>query len=175
MPRLLDPAAPLGPVHVALLLASVLWVVALLPGAQPTAPGTPFRPCLNPAATTPTGSPLTEVACGGGPGAGGRLSGAPRLLFGLPLDLNEAGRVALDSLPGIGPRRAAAIVEERCVQPFEDLSGLERVPGIGPVTVNRLRGWAVAHSEPDCTGPPVEHQGGFGAEASGRLDPLAVS
>ena len=78
---------------------------------------------------------LVAVACDG-PGAA--LAGAPRLLFGLPLDLNRADAVALEALPGIGPGRAAAIVRARRVAPFCRVGELDRVPGLGTATRARL-------------------------------------
>jgi competence protein ComEA len=64
-------------------------------------------------------------------------SGAARLLFGLPLDLNRADPRDLEVLPGIGPARARAIVAAR---PFCRAADLARVPGIGPATLRRLAG-----------------------------------
>jgi competence protein ComEA len=59
-----------------------------------------------------------------------------------PLVVNVASdppeRLAL--LPGIGPRRAAAILEDRRRHgPITTLQDLERIPGIGPVTVEGIR------------------------------------
>ncbi len=71
-----------------------------------------------------------------------RLRGPALLLFGQPLDVNEIDARALEVLPGIGPSRAQAIVAARSAGPFGSLAELERVPGIGPVTVARLAGWA---------------------------------
>jgi competence protein ComEA len=68
----------------------------------------------------------------------------------LPLDLNGATAGDLESLPGIGPGRAQAIVRSRCEEKFHSLQTLERVRGIGPRTVDGLRGWAVAREVPDC-------------------------
>jgi hypothetical protein len=42
-------------------------------------------------------------------------------------------------LPGIGPRRAAAIDAHRRAFAIDDLDDLDAVPGIGPRTVERLR------------------------------------
>ena len=63
--------------------------------------------------------------------------GAARLLWGLPLDLNHEDARALEALPGIGPGRARAIVTSR---PFCAIAELDRVAGIGPVTLRRLAG-----------------------------------
>jgi competence protein ComEA len=64
-------------------------------------------------------------------------SGAARLLWGLPLDLNREDVRTLEVLPGIGPTRARAIAAAR---PFCHPSELRRIPGIGPVTLQRLAG-----------------------------------
>ncbi len=64
-------------------------------------------------------------------------TGAARLLWGLPLDLNREDERTLEVLPGIGPTRARAI---RAARPFCRVSELRRVRGIGPVTLSRLVG-----------------------------------
>ncbi len=75
------------------------------------------------------------------------MRGPARLLFGLRLDPNRADARALESLPGIGPVRAGAIVAERERRPFRDVSELRRVRGIGPVTLRRMRSWLAVESE----------------------------
>ncbi len=82
-----------------------------------------------------------------------RLRGPVRLLFGQTLDLNRASARSLEVLPGIGPRRAAAIVLERQTRRFDSVEGLSRVPGIGPRTVARLAGWVAV---PGQAGEPDE-------------------
>ncbi len=54
------------------------------------------------------------------------------------LNVNTATVAELDSLPGIGPSKAAAIVAARTRRPFRRLSDLLRVPGIGRATLERL-------------------------------------
>jgi competence protein ComEA len=57
-----------------------------------------------------------------------------------PLDANVATKAELESLPGIGPATAAAIVTERERNgPFLNVDDLERVPGIGPAKLDRIR------------------------------------
>lgn len=64
---------------------------------------------------------------------------ADPLVFGLPLDVNRAGVDALESLPGIGPSTAAAIVADREANGrFETVEALDRVRGVGPATVEKL-------------------------------------
>ena len=70
------------------------------------------------------------------------------LLRGPPADQSQPGRVnlnsasasALDALPGIGPARAASIVQYRAQHgPFQSLDELGRVPGMGAAAVARVR------------------------------------
>ena len=57
------------------------------------------------------------------------------------VDVNRAGVDELQTLPGIGPSRAANLLAYREVHgPFATLESLTGVPGIGPGTVARLRG-----------------------------------
>jgi competence protein ComEA len=68
------------------------------------------------------------------PAADGPTSGA-----GGPVDLNRASVEDLQTLPGIGPARAAAIVEHReTVGPFVVPGDLRGVPGIGEKTFQAL-------------------------------------
>jgi comEA protein len=60
-----------------------------------------------------------------------------------PVDINAATAEELIGLPGIGPVRAAAIVELRAARgSFASLDELLDVRGIGPVTLERIRGRA---------------------------------
>lgn len=57
-----------------------------------------------------------------------------------PVDINRADVGLLDTLPGVGPATAAAIVAERDRNgPFLGVDDLERVPGIGPAKLAGLR------------------------------------
>ena len=60
---------------------------------------------------------------------------AKRIAAG-PLDLNKASLEKLESLPGIGPETAKAIVKGR---PYESIEDLDKVKGIGPATIDKLR------------------------------------
>ena len=56
-----------------------------------------------------------------------------------PLDLNSASEAALQTLPGIGPAKARAIVAYREVHgPFASVHALAKVPGIGPALVAKV-------------------------------------
>lgn len=56
-----------------------------------------------------------------------------------PVNINSATLSELDRLPGIGPARAAAILQERETRgPFRSVEELSRVPGLGPSAIARL-------------------------------------
>lgn len=57
-----------------------------------------------------------------------------------PINVNTADAELLAELPGIGPSRAAAIIEERTSNgDFTDAQALTRVSGIGPATVENMQ------------------------------------
>jgi competence protein ComEA len=96
--------------------------------------------CASPAETAAFRGHTRLVACGAADSAR-PLRGPARRLFGLPLDPNRADAPTLETLPGIGPVRARAIVTERCRRAFETPDDLLRVRGIGPRTLARLSPW----------------------------------
>jgi len=66
------------------------------------------------------------------------------LVFGLPLNLNMASASALEAIPGVGPSRSAAIVQDREQNGFfEQVDDVVRVPGIGPGTLETIRPFVV--------------------------------
>ncbi len=59
---------------------------------------------------------------------------------GTPIDVNTAGVAELETLPGIGPATAAAIVEHREQHgPYATVDDLEAVQGIGPAKIEAIR------------------------------------
>lgn len=52
------------------------------------------------------------------------------------VNLNTASQAEIESLPGIGPALAKRIIEGR---PYRSLEDLDRVKGIGPKLLERLR------------------------------------
>lgn len=84
--------------------------------------------------------PRHWLGCRADPGPPRDLTDEERLLLGQPLDPNRAGARALAFVPGLSPRLARAVVEDRAVNgPFADVEGLDRVPGIGPQRLERAR------------------------------------
>ncbi|MFZ4720383.1 MAG: helix-hairpin-helix domain-containing protein [Ilumatobacteraceae bacterium] len=68
-------------------------------------------------------------------------TGAASTLPPGPVDLNRATADELDSLPGVGPATAAAIVAYREQHgPFSAVDDLAQVRGIGPAKLEALRG-----------------------------------
>ncbi len=59
---------------------------------------------------------------------------------GFLIDVNQAGWVEWMQLEGVGPALASRIVADRQVHgPFATIDDLQRVPGIGPATLDRFR------------------------------------
>ncbi len=75
-------------------------------------------------------------------------------LDGWTVDLNSASTVELALLPRVGPTLAGRIVASRGSDgPFRSVDDLERVTGIGPVTLQRLRRWACTAEAPAAAEP----------------------
>jgi competence protein ComEA len=72
-------------------------------------------------------SPISPAVGGGGASAG-------------PVDINTATAAELETLPGIGPKTADAIVEYREANgPFETIEDIMDVPGIGEGTFEKIK------------------------------------
>ncbi len=113
--------------------AALLWIALPEPASRPTK-------CSAPVERASQDGWTLIADCAPEPGEGSPIRGPARLLFGLSLDPNRASPAALETLPGIGPSRAAAIVESRIEAPFCRLADLDRVRGIGPRTLEKLTG-----------------------------------
>ncbi|MDQ1384887.1 MAG: competence protein ComEA [Actinomycetota bacterium] len=83
-------------------------------------------------APAPALDPATVSAA---PSGGGTEAAA-----GAPLNLNAATAEQLDTLPGVGPATAAAIIKDREAHgPFRSVDDLGRVRGIGDAKLEQLR------------------------------------
>ena len=62
------------------------------------------------------------------------------LAWAAPIDINSADAKTLESLNGIGPAKAEAIVDYRTKNgPFKTVDDLEKVSGIGKATLDKNR------------------------------------
>lgn len=55
------------------------------------------------------------------------------------VDINAASTLELTKLPGVGPALATRIAEYRDKRPFEKVEDLQRVRGIGPAKLEKMR------------------------------------
>jgi competence protein ComEA len=141
-----------GPQH----LATAAFALAVLLAARAFSPaGAAPAACPTPREQEAQDGQSAAASCRGAADAPS-LRGPARLLFGLRLDPNRADRASLEVLPGIGPARAEAIERERCQRPFARVAELDRVAGIGPRTVARLRPWLAVSTPPQARCPRVD-------------------
>ena len=106
----------------------------LFDGAQVHVP-LPQSPRAEAASTS--GALSTEAPSTGlsGQSSAGAAVASPTASSGGLINVNTASLASLETLPGIGPVKAAAIIAER---PFGTVEELERVPGIGPKTMEAI-------------------------------------
>lgn len=117
-----------------------------VPGLYALAPGSRVGDAVDAAGGAAEGADLStvnlarvlvdgeQVFVGGGDGDPGAAAAS-----GL-LNLNRADAAALEELPGIGPVLAQRIVEERASNgPFRSVDELDRVKGVGPAVLERVR------------------------------------
>lgn len=70
----------------------------------------------------------------------GSTDWAAKLLYGIPINVNQASAEDLTLLDGIGPVLAERIVEQReRAGPFESVEDLMDVKGIGPKKLKKIR------------------------------------
>ena len=85
------------------------------------------------------------------------------------VNINSASQSELDTLPGIGPSKAAAIVEYRNANgPFTTVNQLDNVPGIGPATLTNLIP-LVTVGDGSTTAPAGSSNGGGSSSNTGNL------
>ncbi len=74
---------------------------------------------------------------------------------GQKIDLNRAGVVELMRLPGVGQKRAQAIVAQRARQPFRKVEDVLAVKGLGPAWLAKVRGNVVVGGGGGASPAPV--------------------
>lgn len=97
------------------------WRLPTAPLAPPPAAAISAEPPRTPTSLSPTSTPAAaDIA--------------------IKININTATRVELELLPGIGPSLASRIIDERDrAGRFKSIDDLDRVRGIGPKTIQRLR------------------------------------
>ena len=77
-------------------------------------------------------------------GRGGPAPAGGARLLGLKVDLNDVPELELARIEGVGPALARALVAgRRARNGFRTWDEVAGVPGVGPVKLAALRGWAV--------------------------------
>ena len=68
------------------------------------------------------------------------LTSFNKITLGIPISVNGESSKALTAIPGIGPKTAYLIVQERNkMGGFKRLEELKSVPGIGPVLYQKIK------------------------------------
>ncbi len=85
----------------------------------------------------------------------------PLAAYAATININTATAAQLDTLPGIGPSKSAAIVDYRTKNgPFNTIEDIQKVSGIGPVTFANMKdsitiGTAAAPTTQPAPQPPA--------------------
>lgn len=120
------------------LLAAIGRASAGPPGATPRDPAV-LPPALTASSAAPADAGVAPPAPPS-PSPAGPATQAPPADAAGPVVLNEADEDGLRTLPGIGPKRAQAILALRArIGRFHRVEDLLRVKGIGRATLKRLR------------------------------------
>ena len=86
------------------------------------------------------------------------------LSYGIALaavNINTATEAELQTLKGIGPTRAKAIIDYRTKHgPFKTVDDLEKVPGIGPATMKQIRSEITVSGATKTDTPPTKSKTG---------------
>lgn len=115
---------------------------------QPPAPVSPRQdpapsPAAPPSTTTPEVVTPEPAPPPSQPDPGATPAPRRRKQPAEPVDLNAATEDQLETLPGIGPKTAAAILQYRQEHgPFQTVDELREIHGIGPKKLERIRPWA---------------------------------
>lgn len=83
------------------------------------------------------------------------------------VNVNTASAAELETLPGIGPSKATAIIEYRSANgPFASVDALDDVPGIGPATLANIRPHVTVSGEGGAAAAPPAAEASASSSAS---------
>lgn len=106
--------------------------------AQPLTDGMAFRVPFKGEEEVPNDGPAAAFSSGTGISGGAGMAAK--------ININTATAAELDTLPGIGPAKAEAIIQYRTEHgPFRHVDELLEVPGIGEKTLQNLRELITVH------------------------------
>jgi len=92
------------------------------------------------------------------------------------VNVNQASSVELESLPGIGPVKAADIVQYRTEHgPFKNLTDLDAVPGIGPKTLQNITPLVIFSGKPGDAAPPNDSKAATQAPAAATANAININ
>ena len=87
---------------------------------------------------------ITAVISSAAPSAQAADSAAVQKL----VDINTASQAELESIPGIGPSKAQAVISFRSRHPFKKVEDIMRVKGIGRKTFLKLKPYLTVSGTP---------------------------
>jgi competence ComEA-like helix-hairpin-helix protein len=95
----------------------------------------------------------------------------PAVAFAAQVNINTADASLLDTLPGIGPTKAAAIIDYRTAHgPFAAIADIQNVKGIGPATFATLE--PLITVQPSADVPSYEKVQAVAPPAPKKVEPV---
>jgi competence protein ComEA len=130
-----DHADPAGINRAAKLIDGTTLNVPEKPGIYVGGDSRPVLRGRSPTRNIPAYMPGSVPRAASGPATAGGIETTP----GRSININNASSEALQTLPRIGPKTAAAIIQYRSRQPFKRIEDIQNVPRIGPKTFDGLK------------------------------------